>query len=153
MREACFDTPQAALDECELAQPVIFAIQCALVELFKTWGGVYPDCVLGHSSGEVAAAYAPGALSLADATRLVFHRASLQQRVVGSGRMLAIGLDRPGVEELLDTLDVPFRLDGDRPVEVEIACENAPANTVICGRGDDLQPVIGELERRNLQTG
>ena len=151
LREACFDTPQAALDECELAQPVIFAIQCALVELFKTWG-VYPDCVLGHSSGEVAAAYASGALSLADATRLVFHRATLQQRVAGSGRMLTIGLDRPGVEDLLDTLDIPFRLDGDRPVEVEIACENAPANTVVCGPGDNLQPVMEELDRRKLQN-
>ena len=129
LREACFEVPQAALDECELAQPVIFTLQCALVELFKTWG-VYPDCVVGHSSGEVAAAYASGALLLADATRLVFHRATLQQRTAGSGRMLAIGLDRPGVEELLDGLDVPFRLGGNRPVQVEIACENAPANTV-----------------------
>ena len=137
LREACFEVPQAALDECELAQPVIFTLQCALVELFKTWG-VYPDCVVGHSSGEVAAAYASGALLLADATRLVFHRATLQQRTAGSGRMLAIGLDRPGVEELLDGLDVPFRLDGNRPVQVEIACENVPANTVICGRESDL---------------
>ena len=103
---------------------VIFTLQCALVELFKTWGG-YPDCVVGHSTGEVAAAYASGALSLADATRLVFHRATLQQRTAGSGRMLAIGLDRPGVEELLDGLDVPFRLDGNLPVQVEIA----PART------------------------
>ncbi len=151
LREACFETPQAALDECELAQPVTFAIQCALLELFKTWG-VYPDCVLGHSSGEVAAAYASGALSLDDATRLVFHRATLQQRVAGSGRMLTIGLDRPGVEDLLDTLDIPFRLDGDRPVKIEIACENAPASTVICGLQDDLQPVMEELDRRNLQN-
>ena len=150
LREACFETAQEELDEVQLAQPAIFMIQCALVELFKTWG-VYPDCVVGHSSGEVAAAYASGALSLADATRLVFHRATLQQRASGSGRMLAIGLDRPGVEELLDTSDVPFRLDGDRPVQVEIACENAPANTVICGREDSLRPVMDELDRRNLQ--
>ena len=151
LREACFEAPQEELDEVQLAQPAIFMIQCALVELFRTWG-VYPDCVVGHSSGEVAAAYACGALSLADATRLVFHRATLQQRVAGSGRMLAIGLDRPGVEELLDGLDIPFRLDGDRPVQIEIACENAPANTVICGREDDLQPVIEELDGRNLQN-
>ena len=150
LREACFAAPQEELDEVQLAQPAIFMIQCALVELFKTWG-VYPDCVVGHSSGEVAAAYASGALSLADATRLVFHRATLQQRAAGSGRMLAIGLDRLGVEELLDTLDVPFRLDGDRAVQVEIACENAPANTVICGREDKLRPVIDELDRSNLQ--
>ena len=151
LREACFEVPQAALDECELAQPVIFTLQCALVELFKTWG-VYPDCVVGHSSGEVAAAYASGALLLADATRLVFHRATLQQRTAGSGRMLAIGLDRPGVEELLDGLDVPFRLDGNRPVQVEIACENVPANTVICGRESDLQPVMEKLDRRRLKN-
>ena len=151
LRAACFSAPQDELDEVRLAQPAIFMIQCALVELFKTWG-VHPDCVVGHSSGEVAAAYACGALSLADATRLVFHRATLQQRVAGSGRMLAIGLDRPGVEELLDGLDVPFRQGGDRPVQVEIACENAPANTVICGREDDLRPVMEALDRRNLQN-
>ena len=150
LREACFAAPQEELDEVQLAQPAIFMIQCALVELFKTWG-VHPDCVVGHSSGEVAAAYASGALSLADATRLVFHRATLQQRVAGSGRMMTIGLDRPGVEDLLDTLDIPFRLDDDRPVQVEIACENAPANTVICGREDALRPVMEELDRRNLQ--
>ena len=151
LREACFSAPQEELDEVQLAQPAIFMIQCALAELFKTWG-VYPDCVVGHSSGEVAAAYACGALSLADATRLVFHRATLQQRVAGSGRMLAIGLDRPGVEELLDGLDISFCLDGDRPAQVEIACENAPANTVVCGREDDLQPVMAALDRRSLQN-
>ena len=150
LREACFSAAQGELNEVRLAQPVIFMVQCALVELFKTWG-VYPDCVVGHSSGEVAAAYACGALTLADATRLVFHRATLQQRVAGSGRMLAIGLDRPGVEQMLDGLDVPFGLDADRPVEVEIACENAPANTVVCGPEAALQPVIEEANRRHLQ--
>ena len=151
LRDACFEAPQEALDECALAQPAIFTLQCALVELFRTWG-VYPDCVLGHSSGEVAAAYACRALSLADATRLVYHRATLQQRVAGSGRMLAIGLDRSGVEELLDGLGTTFRSDGNRVPDVEIACENAPASTVICGREDSLQPVMEELDRRNLQN-
>ena len=151
LREACFSAPQAELNEVQLAQPVIFMIQCALVELLKTWG-VYPDCVVGHSSGEVAAAYACGALSLSDATHLVYHRATLQQRVAGSGRMLAIGLDRPGVEELLETLRVPFRPE-EGPARVEIACENAPASTVICGKEPALRPIMEELDRRNLQNG
>ncbi len=151
LREACFSAPQEALNEVQLAQPVIFMIQCALVELFKTWG-VYPDCVVGHSSGEVAAAYACGALSLAEATHLVFHRATLQQRRAGSGRMLAIGLDRPGLEELLDALQIPFQPENDRATQVEIACENAPASTVICGKETDLQPILEELDRRNLQN-
>ena len=150
LREACFSAPQDELNEVRRAQPAIFMIQCALVELLKTWG-VYPDCVIGHSSGEVAAAYACGALSLAEATRLVFHRATLQQRTAGSGRMLAIGLDRRGVEELLGELGIPLGTDEERAGRVEIACVNAPANTVICGRQGALDPVIAELDRRRLQ--
>ena len=140
LRDACFSAPQDELNEVRLAQPAIFMIQCALVELLKTWG-VYADCVIGHSSGEVAAAYACGALSLAEATRLVFHRATLQQRTAGSGRMLAIGLDRAGVGELLEGLRVPFQGDGEPADRVEIACVNSPANTVVCGKRDALEPV------------
>ncbi len=150
LRAAAFAAPQAELNECRLAQPVTFMLQCALVDLFKTWG-VYPDCVLGHSSGEVAAAYASGALSLAEATRLVYHRATLQQRTAGSGRMLPIGLDLAGVERLLDELKVPFQPRNGVAPPVEIACENAPASTVICGTEEALRPVMEELERRNLQ--
>ena len=151
LRDACFSATQAELDECRLAQPTIFMIQCALVELLKTWG-VYPDCVIGHSSGEVAAAYACGALSLADATRLVFHRSTLQQRTAGSGRMLAIGLDRPGVEQLLETLEISTGREEDRPAQVEIACENSPASTTVCGKEAALRPVMAELDRRNLHN-
>ena len=151
LRKACFSAGQEELNEVQLAQPSIFMIQCALVELLATWG-VSPDCVVGHSSGEVAAAYASGALSLADATHLVYHRATLQQRVAGSGRMLAIGLDRPGVEGLLEELSVTFRSGNHRRAQVEIACENSPANTVICGRESALRPVMAELDRRDLQN-
>ena len=150
LRDACLSAPQEALDEVQLAQPVIFMIQCALLELLKTWG-VYPECVVGHSSGEVAAAYASGALSLEEATRLVYHRATLQQRTAGSGRMLAIGLDLPGVEGLLDELKIPFR-PADGPAVVEIACENAPASVVVCGKEAALEPVMAELARRKLQN-
>ena len=151
LREACFSASQEELNEVRLAQPSIFMVQCALVELLATWG-VHPDCVVGHSSGEVAAAYASGALSLADATHLVYHRATLQQRVAGSGRMLAIGLDRPGVEGLLEELGVSFHSGDHGRAQVEIACENSPANTVICGRESALAPVMAELGGRDLQN-
>ena len=151
LRQACFSASQEELNEVRLAQPCIFMIQCALVELLATWG-VHPDCVVGHSSGEVAAAYASGALSLADATQLVYHRATLQQRVAGSGRMLAIGLDRSGVEDLLEELGVSFRSGSNGRAQVEIACENSPANTVICGREFKLRSIIGELDDRDLQN-
>ena len=149
IRQACFEASQEKLNECELAQPVVFMIQCALVELFKTWG-VYPDCVVGHSAGEVAAAYACGALSLADATRVIYHRATLQQRTAGSGRMLAVGLDRPGVEDLLGSLNVPLQPNGTQASAVQIACENSPASTVVCAGKDALRPIMEELDRQNL---
>ncbi len=151
LRDVCFNAPQDELNEVQLAQPAIFMIQCALFELFKTWG-VHPECVIGHSSGEVAAAYASGTLSLAEATHLVYHRATLQQHVAGSGRMLAIGLDLSGVEQLLDSLGIAFRPDENRPTQVEIACENAPASVVICGKEEKLRPIMAELDRRNLQN-
>ena len=151
LKEACFSAGQEELNEVQLAQPAIFMLQCALVELLSTWG-VHPDCVVGHSSGEVAAAYASGALSLADATHLVYHRATQQQRVAGSGRMLAIGLDRPGAEELLAESGIQVGRNGERPGEVEIACENSPANTVLCGREAALRPLMAELDRRGLQN-
>ncbi len=150
LRKACFSASQEELNEVQLAQPAIFMLQCALVELLKTWG-VYPDCVLGHSSGEVAAAYASGALSLADATHLVYHRAAQQQRVAGSGLMLAIGLDRSGVEGFLTELGVPVGRNGGEAGQVEIACENSPANTVLCGKEGALKPLMAELDRRGLQ--
>ena len=135
LREGCFRASQEELNEVRLAQPAIFMLQCALVELLSTWG-VQPDAVVGHSSGEVAAAYASGALSLAEATHLVYHRASLQQRVAGSGRMLAIGLDRAGVEDLLRELGDP-----------------AASGGAGSGRGGDRLPELAGQHRRVRRAG
>ena len=149
LRDVCFSATQTELNECDLAQPAIFMLQCALLELFKTWG-VFPDCVVGHSSGEVAAAYASGLIPLADATRVVFQRARLQQQVAGSGRMLAISLGRAAVEELIQSTRYSFVVDGDHEKQVEFACENGPASTVICGMDFVLKPIQQELQRRNV---
>ena len=150
LREACFFASQEQLDEVRLAQPVIFAIQCALLEILKTWG-VHPQLVVGHSSGEVAAAYASGALSLADATQLVFHRSRLQQKTAGSGRMLAVSIDESGINEILDELDIVSSSNGQRTADVEIACLNSPVNLVVCGPQPTLEPIIEALSQRNLQ--
>ena len=152
LRDACFNANQSHLDECELAQPVTFMLQCSILELLKTWG-VYPDGVIGHSSGEVAAAYATGALSLEDATHLVYVRSTLQQRTAQSGRLLAISLDLAGVEGLLNEMNITFRPEDHGSMKVEIACENSPVNTVICGLESNLRPLMDELDSRNIQHG
>src|SRR4051812_23530077 len=61
------------INEAELAQPVCTAIQIALVDLLASWN-VHPDAVCGHSSGEIAAAYAAGSLTAPEALRAAYHR-------------------------------------------------------------------------------
>ena len=64
------------LDRVDVVQPVLFAVMVSLAELWRSVG-VGPDAVIGHSQGEIAAAYVAGALSLRDAARVVALRSRL----------------------------------------------------------------------------
>jgi acyl transferase domain-containing protein/acyl-CoA synthetase (AMP-forming)/AMP-acid ligase II/acyl carrier protein len=83
------------LGETHLAQPAIFAVQVALTSLYRDWG-IEPTVVVGHSVGEVAAAWAAGILSLRDAVRVVRHRGELMQRARDRGAMAAVRLSPEG---------------------------------------------------------
>lgn len=76
----------------EIAQPANFLVQAALAKHLQQFG-IRPTAVVGHSVGEVAAAYVSGALSLRDAATVSYHRSRLQAKTAGSGGMLAVGLD------------------------------------------------------------
>ncbi|WP_078316013.1 type I polyketide synthase [Mycobacterium sp. D16Q16] len=76
----------------EIAQPANFLVQAALAKHLEQFG-IRPTAVVGHSVGEVAAAYVSGALSLRDAATVSYHRSRLQAKTAGSGGMLAVGLD------------------------------------------------------------
>ncbi|MBO1361880.1 SDR family NAD(P)-dependent oxidoreductase [Acetobacter sacchari] len=90
------------IDETEVAQPAIFFVQVALVELFRFYG-IEPDAIVGHSVGEVAASYAAGALSMEDAVTVIFHRSQAQGRLAGRGGMLAVGMSgEEATERLLE---------------------------------------------------
>jgi len=91
------------LASTEIAQPVLFAIQMALTALFRE-AGIHPSAVVGHSVGEVAAAWAAGALSLAAATRVIHHRSAQQGRTRGAGQMTAARLGTAEAEACLADL-------------------------------------------------
>ena len=121
----------------EIAHVANLCLQVALVGLWRSWG-VVPSIVLGHSSAEMAAAWASGALDLADAIRLAYHRGRLQHRLTGSGRMLAAGIT---LEE------ATILVDGHRDA-VAIAAVNGPASVTLSGSADPLQQLATELDRK-----
>nr|ALQ32754.1 putative polyketide synthase [Fusarium avenaceum] len=96
------------INEAEISQPACTAVQIALIELLRSWG-VSPGVVVGHSSGEIAAAYAAGLLSFKTALAIAFFRGRAtvdllaQQAKTGGGRggMLAVGTDVSTANELL----------------------------------------------------
>jgi 1-acyl-sn-glycerol-3-phosphate acyltransferase len=125
------DEASSRVGEADLAQVTNFAIQVAIAALWKQWG-ITPDAVIGHSAGEIAAAYVSGALDLEQATLLAYHRSRLQARATGKGRMLAAAISRAEAEELIAALD-----------GVELAAVNAPGSVTLTG---DAEP-LAELER------
>ncbi len=83
--------PANLFDRTEIAQPALFAVQVAMLEWLEAHG-IEADAVLGHSVGEVSAAYGAGILSLAEACRVIAERSRAQGRTAGTGRMAALGL-------------------------------------------------------------
>lgn len=84
----------------EIAQPALFALQVGVTQMLRQ-RGITPTAVVGHSVGEIAAAWASGALSLEQAVRVIYQRSRLQGTTKGKGRMTAVGLGENAARELL----------------------------------------------------
>ena len=84
----------------ERAQPTLFAIQVGITRMLKQ-RGIVPVAVAGHSVGEIAAAWASGAMPLEDAVQVIYHRSQLQGTTKGKGQMTAVGLGEAEARNLL----------------------------------------------------
>ncbi|WP_431038435.1 SDR family NAD(P)-dependent oxidoreductase [Streptomyces sp. P6-2-1] len=124
-----------ALDRIEVVQPVLFAVHVALAGLWQAHG-VTPDAVVGHSQGEVAAAYVAGALSLEDAARVAVVRSRLYaDALVGHGAVASVALPRAAVEPRL----LPY---ADR---LSVAGENSPGTVTVAGETKALEEFVATL--------
>lgn len=128
--------PQAdsRVSRTEIAQPANFLVQSALAKHLQQFG-IRPTAVVGHSVGEVAAAYVSGALSLRDAATVSFHRSRLQAKTAGSGGMLAVGLDAEEAQRRAARFGSA----------VCVAAINSTAATTLSGDSAALQTLHDEL--------
>ncbi|PWY84422.1 polyketide synthase [Aspergillus eucalypticola CBS 122712] len=118
----------------ELSQPLCTAVQIGLVDLFAAVG-VTPAAVVGHSSGEIGAAYAAGALTAREAIIAAWQRGLAAAGQTRPGAMAAIGL---GWEEVQSFLSPPT---------VVVACENSPKSVTLSGDTQEVQAAVARIKK------
>lgn len=128
-------------DRIDLSLPVSFAVMASLAAQWRELG-IHPDAVLGHSHGEIAAAYIAGGLTLNDAARVVAQRTVAISSIAGTGAMVSIPWP---VERVLALVER-------RGQSISVAAHNGPSSTVISGLAADVDELIAALERDTVAT-
>ncbi len=105
--------------------PLLFSVQVALYELWRS-RGIMPEAIIGHSIGEAAAAWAAGALDLAEAARIIAGRCNSFENLEGRGAMLAAAVGQERAAELI----------GENSAKLHIASVNSPGSTTLSGTAD-----------------
>lgn len=131
--------PADQLRQPEFSQPLVTALQLIILAILESWG-VKPGSVVGHSSGEIAAAYAAGYLGRADAIKAAFYRGKAavnrrDQTENGVG-MLAVGLGAEAAGPFMT------QYTGD----VWIACFNSPSSLTVSGRKKALESLADDIK-------
>ncbi|MFC4069609.1 SDR family NAD(P)-dependent oxidoreductase [Actinoplanes subglobosus] len=130
------------LDRVDVVQPALWAVMVSLAELWKSFG-VIPAAVVGHSQGEIAAAYVAGALTLEDAALIVARRSRLiAEDLAGKGGMMSVALPAAVVRDRLT------RWSG----RLQIAVVNGPTATVVCGDLAALDEIHDELVAEEVRV-
>ncbi len=128
-----------SLARADIAQPLLFAVQVGIVRALEAIG-IRAAAHFGHSVGEIAAAWSAGALSLADAARVVVVRSRHQQHTRGAGRMAAVALAHDAAQAILAELNS----------SAEVGALNAARSVTISGSIEEIRRLEAELEHRDI---
>nr|WP_242431801.1 type I polyketide synthase [Burkholderia ambifaria] len=120
----------------ENAQPLLFAMQVGITRVL-TARGIRFDAAVGHSVGEIAAAWASGALTLAEAVRVIRIRSGAQGLTRGAGRMAAAGIGEAAARDWIARLDLA--------AVIEIAGTNSPDAVTLAGSQAALEAIGAAL--------
>ncbi|MEV7857213.1 acyltransferase domain-containing protein, partial [Streptomyces sp. NPDC088183] len=141
------EAPEAPpLDRVDVVQPTLWAVAVALAEVWRSFG-VSPDAVVGHSQGEIAAAYVAGALTLDDAAKLVALRSKALGLLSGTGAMATVSLP---VEQVRARLADGPSAPGTEVPRVEVAAVNGPFSTVVSGTAEGVEELVAAYEAEGV---
>lgn len=136
---------ESRIRSSELGQPLCTIVQVAMVDLLEAWN-VRPTAVVGHSSGEIAAAYCTGAISKQAAWQIAFHRgrecAKLKTKAPElQGAMLAVGLDAKSIGPYISDF---------QPGHINVACINSPKSITVSGDAPEIRKLQAMLTADNI---
>ena len=139
------EASHSKVDEAFISQPLCTTFQIALVDLLRSWA-VQPSIVVGHSSGEIAAAYTAGMLSLETAVTVAYYRGVLSSQLIpkdgnAKGAMLAAGLSAEDAESYTE---------GISSGKATIACINSPKSVTLSGDVGAIDELHSILEEKGL---
>lgn len=127
------------VSEAQFSQPLCTAVQIALVQMLHLWN-IKPSVTCGHSSGEIAAAYAAGFISASEAIVLAYYRGKVVGDINTNGAMLAVGL---GADEACQYIE-------HAKDEVVVACHNSPSGVTLSGNAEILETIEKNLTSDNI---
>ncbi|HRI63721.1 MAG TPA: SDR family NAD(P)-dependent oxidoreductase [Polyangium sp.] len=127
------------LERVEVVQPALFAVMVSLADVWRSLG-IVPDAVIGHSQGEIAAAYVAGALTLEDACKVVALRSRALARIDGAGAMASVELPA-------DVLETRIARFGNK---LALAAFNSPRSSVIAGEIEAVDTFLAELSAEGI---
>ncbi|TFB00940.1 Compactin diketide synthase mokB [Trichoderma ghanense] len=144
LKEILRGAEDTRISDPEISQPATTALQVALIDLLKSFD-VQPRYVLGHSSGEIAAAYASGAISRYDAWRIAYFRglaaASIPFRASKlKGGMIVVGMSTEEASAYLARINK----------SAQIACINSPRSITISGQSDAIEFIACDLTQKDI---
>ncbi|MGW4345414.1 SDR family NAD(P)-dependent oxidoreductase [Streptomyces sp. NPDC004690] len=132
------DAPE--LGRVDVVQPALFAVMVSLAAAWRSLG-VEPAAVVGHSQGEIAAAYVAGALGLDEAAALVARRSKALLALAGTGAMASLELPADAARERI----------GAR-ADLGVAAVNGPRSTVVSGAADAVARFVADAQADGLRA-
>ena len=134
------------VNSAAIGQPLCTALQCALVDLLESWS-IKPASATGHSSGEIAAAYACGAITFKSALTISYHRGHLASTMLEKGKlrgaMIAVGLSEAEAEAYI--AQIP-----NGKGKAVVACVNSPRSVTVSGDRSAIMSLQSILEARQI---